>query len=108
MFGIAWSKVKSAPSNGDLAAADAHEASEVDHRGLWLTFLADEYVDQAPDVLAVRSLDVVAEDRQCLLRRDLLHVAGRSVQAPPPSAAATRRRRGMFRGDAARHSLPPS
>ena len=45
---------------------------------------SNQHIDQAADLLAVRIRHRVAENRQRLLRRNVLHLAGRRRQAPPP------------------------
>ena len=85
MLRVAWGEVQSTPLHGDLAAAHAEEAAEVDHGGLRLAILSHEDIDQSADVLALRIGHFVPEDRQGLLGRHMQHHTGVQYVAAAPS-----------------------
>src|SRR5207302_1738764 len=64
------SEMKRAPVDHDLAAADAEEAAEIDHRRAHGTGAVDDHVDDAPHVLAGRAADVASENAARLIRAD--------------------------------------
>ena len=66
MFCVAGREVQCAPLHRDLAVADAHEAAEVNHGGLWLALIADQDIDQAADILAVGIGHLLTQDGERL------------------------------------------
>ena len=77
MLRIGRREVQNAPLHGDLAVAHAHEAAEIDDRGLRLTLIADQNIDEAADLLALGIRHHVAENGERLVQWNVLNLAGR-------------------------------
>src|SRR5262245_28030355 len=63
-------EVERTPIDNDLAAADAEETTEIDHRGADHAVAVDDDVDDAAHVLVSRTTDLAAEDAMSVARPD--------------------------------------